>query len=261
MHAHIENLVKLQNIDIERGSLARTAQGLPAGIVQAESALRAAQKKAAEASDALTREETLRTRMEREVEQLGKKAAHFRVQQDSVTTPAQAEAIEHELRFAEQDMKRLDDEEYASLERSEAQELTLAAARAQVEELAMALDRTRERIAVRQEDIGRDLKALEAERAAVRQAIESEWLEQFDRIAATRGTGLARAENQQCTGCRMGVRPQMWNQLREGELLRCDSCGRLLYWDPAMVPAPKSPQPEPAESAGRAIRKPHQAGA
>jgi hypothetical protein len=35
----------------------------------------------------------------------------------------------------------------------------------------------------------------------------------------------------------MGVRPQTWNQLREGELLTCDSCSRLLYWDPAMAPA------------------------
>ncbi|MGB7548990.1 MAG: C4-type zinc ribbon domain-containing protein, partial [Terracidiphilus sp.] len=95
----------------------------------------------------------------------------------------------------------------------------------------------------------------------LRQAIEPEWLTHFDRIAASRGTGLASAEGQQCTGCRMGVRPQTWNQLREGELLPCDSCGRLLYWDPGMAPAPKSPQPEPAPGAGRAIRKPHQTGA
>ena len=72
---------------------------------------------------------------------------------------------------------------------------------------------------------------------------------------------MARADNQQCTGCRMGVRPQTWNQLREGQLLACDSCSRLLYWDPAMAPAPKAPQPEAIPGAGRAIRKPRQAGA
>jgi hypothetical protein len=72
---------------------------------------------------------------------------------------------------------------------------------------------------------------------------------------------LASAANQQCAGCRMGLRPQTWNQLREGELLVCDSCSRILYWDPAMAPAPKTPQPEAIPGAGRAPRKPHPAGA
>jgi hypothetical protein len=71
-------------------------------------------------------------------------------------------------------------------------------------------------------------------------------------------TGIARAENQQYAGCRMCVRPQVWNQLREGELLTCDSCSRLLYWDPAMQPVPKAPEPIPG--AGRAPRKSQQAG-
>jgi hypothetical protein len=57
------------------------------------------------------------------------------------------------------------------------------------------------------------------------------------------------------------VRPQVWNQLREGELLSCDSCNRLLYWDASMQPAPKAPQPEVLPGAGRAPRKPRQAGA
>lgn len=261
MQAYIENLVKLQTVDLERARLAQVAKTLPTEIAQAEAALAAVERQAAEASSALSREDSLRTRMEREADGHRKKVAHVRAQLDSVKTPAQAEAIEHELHFAEQEIERLENEEYASLERSEAQEVALAAARAQVEQLAMAVDKTRERIALRQQELSREQAALQCERDILRQAIEPEWLTRFDRIAASRGTGLARVENQQCFGCRMGVRPQMWNQLREGELLTCDSCGRLLYWDPAMAPAPKSPQPEAAAGAGRAIRKPHQAGA
>jgi predicted nucleic acid-binding Zn-ribbon protein len=261
MQALIESLVKLQAIELDRARLNRELGSLPTEIAQAEAALAAAERQSAEATAALNLEDTLRTRMEREIDAHRKKAARFRTQLDSVTTPEQAAAMEHEIQFETAEGDRLENEEYASLERTETQEAALSQCRSKVELLAAELEGVRTRVAARQQEVAAELRALDAGREAVRTALDPDWLARFDRIAASRGTGIARAENQQCTGCRMGVRPQIWNQLREGELLTCDSCSRLLYWDPAIAPAPQEPQPEAIPGAGRAVRKPRQADA
>src|ERR1700692_4696044 len=63
----VENLVKLQSVELERARLTQAARALPAEFAQAAAALHKAQEEAAASSDAIAREETLRTRLERDV--------------------------------------------------------------------------------------------------------------------------------------------------------------------------------------------------
>jgi uncharacterized protein len=260
MQPLIENLVRLQGVELDRARLAQETQRLPAEITRAEASLATAQRQSADAAAALSREEALRTRLEREIDGQRQKVARFRAQLDAVKTPAQAEAIEHEVQFALAEIDRLENEAFQSLERTEAAESEQHQAREQMELKSAELDTLRASVRGRQQEIETELAALNGDREILRQQIDPTWLNRFYRLVATRGTGVARADDQQCTGCRMGVRPQIWNQLREGELLACDSCGRLLYWDPAIAPMAKPPQPEVLPGQGRAIRKPGGAG-
>ena len=72
--------------------------------------------------------------------------------------------------------------------------------------------------------------------ATARAAVGEDALSLYDRIAKAKGTGLADAVNQKCSACQMLLRPQRWNDLRDRdnhEMFTCESCGRLLYYDPA----------------------------
>ncbi|MBK7601731.1 MAG: hypothetical protein IPJ07_25660 [Acidobacteria bacterium] len=45
------------------------------------------------------------------------------------------------------------------------------------------------------------------------------------------GLALAEARNYSCMGCRMTIRPQVFNDIRRAEtIITCESCGRILFF-------------------------------
>jgi len=47
-----------------------------------------------------------------------------------------------------------------------------------------------------------------------------------------RGSGLAEVRDHKCMGCQVMLRPQTYNEVRNGEqLVVCESCQRILHFD------------------------------
>ncbi|HEY3991047.1 MAG TPA: C4-type zinc ribbon domain-containing protein [Acidobacteriaceae bacterium] len=249
MDVALENLIRLQQLDGEIRQLRTSLEATPRRLRDIETELASHAKTIATLEQRQRDEETKRRRDESDLKDQQAKIAKSRQQLNIVQNQAQATALEHQIAFAEQQIGRLEDDELESMERSDVIEQELLAARQQHTTHAAYL--AMEKAAAERSTLleQADLSKWQDERAALRPQIDEDRLAEYDRIATARGTALARARDQRCTGCQMGIRPQLWNQLRDGQSMKCESCGRILYVDNRREPQIETGRPSGASGA------------
>ena len=245
MDASLEQLIRLQEADVESGKLRQSIAALPAHLAAIEEKLRAQALAVEQADKAVQAEDAKRRRLESDIKDQQQKIAKFRDQSSSVKTNEQFHALQHEISFAEDEIRKLEDKELESMERSEQLERTRAQARQDLTSHKAFVEREKESARKQSAEQLARLDQLNKTGDELRSQIDEDLLADYDRIASSRGTGIARAQGQRCMGCQMALRPQMWNQARDGQRVHCESCGRLLYFDASLEPIPEPPIVEP----------------
>ena len=237
MHPDLERLIDLQKLDVEAKRLREEITALPKHVAGLAAKLAAVDGQRSVIVDLLAKEEVLRRRQESDVKDFRLKIEKGRKKVDAATTAAMVTAFEHEIAFAEAEIAKLEDAELESMVRTEEMEGQKKLADEAVASVRVTLTNERARAVA---TIDKDkvlLAGVETERGALRPQIGEAILSTYDRIAKSKGTGLAEALNQKCMACQMMLRPQRWNDLRDRgndeEMMHCESCGRLLYYDPA----------------------------
>ncbi len=247
MHPDLKKLIVLQQHDLKAKGLREEIALLPKQVAALSTKLAAVEGQRAVVVDLLAKEEALRRGQESDVKDFRAKIEKTRKKIDAATTAAMVTAFEHEIQFAQSRIAELEDAELESMLRTEEMEAQRRLADDAVVAAKATLSRERGRAV---ETIDRDkllLAEVDAERTALRPGISEAMLANYDRIARGKGTGLAEALNQKCTACQMMLRPQRWNDIRDRgnqeELMTCESCGRMLYYDPARDAPQRKPVP------------------
>jgi predicted nucleic acid-binding Zn-ribbon protein len=236
VHPDLEKLMGLQRYDLEAKRLRDENLALPRMVADLEVKAKATVGQRAVVLDLIAQEESLRRRQESDVRDKQEKIRKVQKQSDLATSTVQANAFEHETTYLKGEIAKLEDAELESMERSEQldQQRSLADAAVLAAEKKHADEKQRAKDTIARNKL--TLAQVEASRLAARATVGEDALSLYDRIAKAKGTGIAEALNQKCMACQMLVRPQRWNDLRERdnhEIFTCESCGRLLFYDPA----------------------------
>jgi uncharacterized protein len=237
MNPELEHVIQLQRLDSAALDANRRLASEPERERELEARLHAAHEHVAAAKKRLADNQDARRGTEKEAAVHQGRLSKFREQAMEVKTNHEYHAIQKEMEYAQNEIKKLEE---TILERMlEADELTADAKRADKELAAEQKAVDDERAAMRAEhaELESRLEKIARERDALVAALDSQVLRIFEVVARRRnGVAVAEARDGICTICHVRLRPQVYNNvLRSTDIIQCDSCQRILY------AAPKAP--------------------
>jgi predicted nucleic acid-binding Zn-ribbon protein len=242
MDAALEHLIRLQKVDEQIAQLHHSIAELPKHLASLEEKLKSQKAALDDADKSVAAEEAKRRRLDSDLKDVQQKVLKYRGQSNSVKTNDEFRALQHEIDFAEAEIKKIEDQQIQVMERIESFQSAKRATTAALEEQQGLVEQEKTVALAAAAEQQAKLEELRREREIHRVGIDESVLRTYDRIASSsRKTGLARVQGQRCLACQMYLRPQVWNQVRSGQLITCESCARLLYFDASLEPPPPPP--------------------
>jgi predicted nucleic acid-binding Zn-ribbon protein len=233
MLPEIQNLIELQRADREILRLKEEIAALPKRVAAIEERLAGTKAGLEKAKTAVKADEAAKRTFESAIQDRQQKITKYRDQSLEVKTNEQYKALMHEIQFAEQDIRANEDKILELMVNAETREKAVKAAEAELK--AETAEIEKEKIQARERTAEDEKQMLEwnAKRESARSGVNPDVLRQYDRVAKYRGTGISEVRDQKCMACQVMLRPQTYNEVRSDKSVSCESCQRILYYDPS----------------------------
>ena len=238
----VEKLLALQEADLQIRKLQDEIAELPKRIAVIEQKLAGTKAQLEKARAAAKADEANKKKYETAIQDLQGKISKYRDQSLDVKTNEQYKALLHEIQFAEQEIRINEDRILELMLNVDSREKEVKAAEAELKAETAEIEREKEEARRVTAEDQKKLSEWNSRRDGLRQGIDSELLRRYERVMKFRGSGLAEVRDHKCMGCQVMLRPQIYNEVRNGEqVVYCDSCQRVLYFDPANEPKREQP--------------------
>ncbi len=235
MTDEIQQVTRLQSLDLRIAEVEREVATLPKHIAQIEKALDSHLRRLEADRGALVANQKERKQLEDDVKVENQKISKLRDQMLGAKTNEQYRAFQHEISFCEASIRKAEDRTLDLMAESEPLDANVkkaeAALKVEKQQVETEKAQARERTAVDQ----KQLDELKTERQQLVAVLKKPAYSAYERIRKKWHGGAAVAEvtEGRCSACQILLRPQFFQDLRNsGEMMFCESCGRILYHNP-----------------------------
>ena len=236
MHPDINLVIHLQSLDQRIAALDKEVAALPKHVAAIEKTLESHIRKLEADRAALAGNQKDRKKLEGDIQVQEQKISKLRDQMLQSKTNEQYRAFQHEIEYAENEIRKAEDRILELMGESEPLDQNVKKAEVALKEEKQAVEaekgRARERTAADQSQ----LDQLRGERKEAVAKVRPAVVKEYERIRKKwNGHAIAHVEGGRCSACQIVLRPQYLQDLRKGdELMTCEVCGRFLYFAPTV---------------------------
>jgi len=234
MTPELEAVLKLQTLDTRAAVLQKEIESLPKQVAEIERKLDQHARKLDVDRNVMAANQKERKRLEDDIKVQEQKISKLRDQSLQAKTNEQYRAFQNEVGYCEGEIRKAEDRILDLMAEAEPLEKNVKSAEAALKEEKVKVETEKERALKRSAEDKEFLQQAQEERKNVAASIPPQTLAHYERIRRRwHGIVIAEATDGRCAACQMRIRPQYFQELRRADKLYfCESCGRILYYNP-----------------------------
>ena len=230
----LERLLVLQDRDRRIAQLKAERTRIPEHVVAADQRLQNESSQLQSLREQAKHIESERKKLEIDAESRRGQIAKYKTQLFQIKSNTEYQALLKEIAKVEQEIDEVETRELELMEQIDQLQPTLKQEQTELKEVTAKTEAEKVELQKRTSVIEAELTQLQAERQKLAQEIDAGALGRYDRLMHSKNDfAIVPIRNGNCGGCHLHIPPQLVHNAKHGdELVSCDYCGRILYWQP-----------------------------
>ncbi|MFC2011551.1 zinc ribbon domain-containing protein [Chloroflexota bacterium] len=226
----VSQLYKLQEVDLELESDERTLNHITSQLGESKIVIEAQNKLDSKHQHL---EELIRQQqsVEWEIDDISSKltSVEKNLYGGRIRNPKELTDLQHEADLLKANLTKLEDKALGIMEQVEASTKSASSLDKKLNRLEAEWQGQQKKLSAELEQLQSEIANLKQKRQLLVKEIDPQTVEIYQELRKKRGTAVARVEQGICYGCRISLPVSELQQVRTGSLVRCGSCGRILF--------------------------------